>query len=268
MNKKLTFFTLAVIYTAFMAVLFLQLWLRVSPIVLLVLIAANIGTLWYFMLQLFPLGDLITKLFLSTIYILVCMLTLLFFPTLGFYAKVSFILVTAGLLHGLLLSTNIYIVSKRQGEPIPLLQPAKTIIFLILVMSTFLGSTILYKIHFLYSFPAAYLIILGLLFYLFYYSLFSSSVWFFNADVIGEEDISYSRIVHRLKLFSAVVLAELAVALSFIPLESFGRAVILGGIVYVLINLVQNYITHKVNLRFGIESVIVITFVYFIVSFL
>ena len=193
-----------------------------------------------------------------------------FFPTLGYYSRAVYILVTSAGLYMLLLAVNVYIVSEKREGSIPLLQPAKVIAYLAFVMAVFLASTIIYKLEWFTNYPVYNLFSKFLLFGVFYSLLFKYTSWVFISEggVGGEAfNTEDEQLLRRLQIFAVICLTEFSLVLMFFPFEAFGRAVILGGTVYYINNFIQNYIAHKVNWKFLIEIIGALTIIYTLVYF-
>lgn len=207
---------------------------------------------------------------------------LFFFPALGVTAKIFFIFMTSALSYFLLLAINVYGVIERRGEIIPLLQPAKMVVFIAFVMVIFLGSTEIYKFLFFINYPLINLAIKICFFAAFYFVMIFFSEWFlFGPTIKGEGDAGEqanqyrigrstpnSRDENSLKVLSVWVLFITAVFINFFPFEDFGRAVLLAAVSYVLVNYTQNYISHKLTDKFLLGSALLLGFVYLTVLFL
>ncbi len=215
-------------------------------------------------------SQLKSKLIFVSIVIFFAYFLLWFFPTLGSYSRIVYIIASAVGLYMLLLAVNVYVVSERREDSIPLLQPAKVITYLAFVVTVFLASTIIYKIELFTAYPTYNLILKIILFGIFYSVLFKNTSWVFiseggvGGEAFNNEDL---QLLHRLQIFTVVCLTQFSVVLMFFPFEAFGRAVILGGTVYYINTFIQNYLAHKVNLRFLLEVIGALTVIYILVYF-
>lgn len=193
-----------------------------------------------------------------------------FFPTLGYYSRAAYIAATSLGLYMLLLAINVYIVSEKREDSIPLLQPAKVVIYLAFVAMVFLASTIIFKLEWFTNFPVYNLLLKLFLFGIFYSVLFIYSSWVFvseggvGGETFNNEDME---LLKRLQIFAVICLTQFSFVLMFFPFEAFGRAVILGGTVYYINNFIQNYLAHKINLKFLLEIIGALSFIYLLVYF-
>ncbi len=195
-------------------------------------------------------------------------ITLYFFPSLNNLAKFSFLGMSAILLYINLLSLNIYFVSENKNQEIPLLQSARLVISISVIIAAFLGSTGIYKFNYFFINPVVLSIVQVISFYLFFAALIFSSKWlYFNEKIeIGKEEKLKFQLA-SLRRVTIVVLSQFAVVLMFFPFEDFGRGLILGTLVYIALNLFQAFISRNINRRLLFESAFVAAFVYLLVYF-
>ena len=193
-----------------------------------------------------------------------------FFPSLN---MASIIIYIAGVTLGVylnLLAINIYNVSEKADKAIPLLQAAKLVIFIALILIVFLLSTITYKIYFdnlsaLLNLIAQLILFLGI-----YFALFRSIInWFFYEDKAGEYKAKNMLVsVESLRRFMVIYLIQMSFVLMFTRLEDFGRGLFLAANMYILVSFVQAVIGRTLNRRFFIESVSILLLIYLIIFYL
>ena len=210
--------------------------------------------------------------FFKIVFVSICafssMMILDAFPNLGLYPKLAYITMSSFGLYLLLLSVNIYIVSEASEEMIPLLQPAKSVVYAYQLMSVFFSSIIIYKFA---PYAESPLISLGLqlaCFLVFYFLLFRSIRWFYmmEGNLISPE--MKASTITRLSLFAYVFLVEVSILLAFYPLEDFARAMLVAGALFITSNVINGYLMHKVTTRLLIDSLLILAFLYLITNFL
>lgn len=271
LTKKLSFILISIIYAALLAVSYILLpldefkYLRVLSVsVLLVVVSFLLIKVYGYT------SHLKSKIVFLSLLVFFAYYLLAFFPTLGYYIQAVYIVLTAVGLYMLLLSINVYVVSERRGDSIPLLQPAKVLAYLAFVVTVFLASTIIYKIEWFTSYPLYNLLIKLFLFGGFYTTLFKYSSWVFiseggvGGETFNSEDM---QLLKRLQIFAVICLTQFSAVLMFFPFEAFSRAVILGGTVYYINTFIQNYLAHKIDLRFLIEVIGALGFIYLLIYF-
>jgi hypothetical protein len=271
LTKKLAFFLISLIYGASVAVSYLFLQFDdhkslLASLSIIVLVAIN-----FLLVKVYGYNNFIkSKMIFISLLVFFGYFLLAFFPTLGQYSRIAYIAATSIGLYMLLLAVNVYIVSERREDSIPLLQPAKVVTYLAFVATVFLASTIIYKLEWFIAYPTYNLLIKIFLFGLFYSLLFLNTSWVFiseggvGGETFNSEDM---QLLHRLQIFAIVCLTQFSLVLMFFPFEAFGRAVILGGTVYYINTFMQNYISHKLNLKFLIEVILALSFIYLLVYF-
>lgn len=208
-------------------------------------------------------------------YILASGLFLKFFANLGVLPKITFLVIISTLAYLIQLGLNVYIITERRSESIPLIQPARTVVFMGLAVTVFLATTIIYKILWFESTPIINSGIKIMLFGGFFYTLFRSLGWFLTNEGVGggvgrsEHAIALEYdTIWRLSRFAGINLTQISVALMFFPLEDFSRGVFLASLMYIMINAIHAYLGHKVTWRLGFESLLIATFSYILVIFL
>lgn len=190
------------------------------------------------------------------------------FPNLSEYFMLAFLLVFAGLIYALLLAFNVYLVAEKYNESIPLIQPARLIIFICTVLCSFLFATVTYKIRLFNDLPLVNLFLKSILFLVFYYLMFYTIRWFFLDEKIGELKEKNVIKIESVSLFAVLAITQLAIILLYFPYESYAAAIVLSVTAYVFVNLIQKLLIHKVNLRYILESASLILLSLFIAYFI
>lgn len=215
------------------------------------------------------------KILFFSYYILAAGLFLKFFSSLGWIPKITLLAMMSLLAYLIQLGLNVYIITERRSEAIPLIQPARTVVFIGLAITVFLSTTIVYKILWFESYPVVNSIIKSILFLGFFYTLFRSLGWFLSNEGVGvgtEKSASVIAVeydtIWRLSRFAGVTLTQVAVVMMFTPVEDFSRGVFLASLMYVAINAIHAYLGHKVTWRLGVESLITAVFAYVLINFL
>src|SRR3989344_136400 len=192
---------------------------------------------------------------------------LYFFTSLNTLFVIIYITATAFGFYLNLLALNIYNISEKTNKPLPLLQAAKLVIFIALILIVFLCSTVIYKINFSYVGGMGSTFIQLVLFSFLYLALFNSIIeWFFSEDKIGElktRNILVS--IGSLRTFAVLYLSQLSLVLMFTRLEDFGRGLFLAANTYVLVNFIQVIINRTLNKRFFIESISILLVIYILI---
>jgi drug/metabolite transporter superfamily protein YnfA len=271
LTKKNVFILISIIYAGILSLSYFVLPIDDYRYTLWIAVLVLLALVNYLLIGIYEYNDYLkSKLVFISLIVLFGYFLLGFFPTLGNYSRAAYILGTSIGLYMLLLSANVYIVSEKREGSIPLLQPAKVIAYLAFVMSVFLASTIIYKLEWFTGYPVYNLAGKFLLFGIFYALLFKYTSWVFISEggVGGEAfNAEDEQLLRRLQIFAVVCLTEFSLVLTFFPFEAFGRALILGGVVYYINSFIQNYIAHKVNLKFTIEIIAALTLIYTLVYF-
>lgn len=183
---------------------------------------------------------------------------LYYFPNLGMAAKIFHIFAATIWTYLLLLAINIFIVSQKTETLIPLIQPAKVVVFISIIITVFFGSTQIYKLP-VFENNSTFGLIARIFWFLIYYYFFTKSLnWVLSSYSIEKIGERVSNSIRKLETLIAVVLFEVSVILLFIPLESFARGIILSGVTYVLFTYATQVLGHKVKLSFYIESGLII----------
>ena len=159
-----------------------------------------------------------------------------FFPHLSIWFRVVFWIGFGVVFYLILLVLNILFVAGRRGD-LPLIRPAKTALFFAEILTAFFGFSIIFKGVSFLALQGFLVVVLSLLLGLVFFSGF-------QLDGSGL----------RGSIFQGGVLITWAavqsfVALSFIPLKSFSRALCLAVVFYVLLGVAREYIEHRLNKR-------------------
>jgi hypothetical protein len=201
---------------------------------------------------------------------LVTFLFLYFFPSLNVLPIIIFILFVSLGFYLNLLALNIYNISEKAEKALPLLQAAKLVVFIAIILIVFLASTVIYKIYFPQLGNWASLFLQLIFFFLSYLFLFNSIMeWFFYEDKVGELKARNMLVsVDSLRTFAIVYLTQLSLVLMFTRLEDFGRGLFLAANTYVLVTFIQVVISRSLNRRFLLESLSILSVIYIIIYYL
>ena len=158
------------------------------------------------------------------------------FPHLSIWFRVVFWLGFGAVFYLLLLVLNILFVAGRRGD-LPLIRPAKTALFFAEILTAFFGFSIIFKGVSFLALQSFLVVILSLLLGLVFFSGF-------ELDSSGL----------RGSLFQGGALITWAaiqsfMALSFVPLKSFSRALCLAVVFYMLLGVAREYVEHRLNKR-------------------
>lgn len=268
MNKKLTFSIISLIYGGGIALFYLLTFFS-GPIIMagfilfLVLVASIL--LW----RIYESRVIIPKLIYLFLYLFGGFYFMYYFPGLNPVIIAVYAAFLAFSTYLLLLAMNVYIVTEKRGEIIPLMQPAKVVTYVSFVAVAFMVATMIYKLNWFVGSPEINLITKTLAFLFFYMALFKSSKWFFISEGVGAVALNKDDLVllNRLGIFGVAVLTQVSIILMFFPFEAYGRAVIIGAVAYFLNSFTQVYLTHKIGLKFALESVLALVIVYILVYF-
>lgn len=197
------------------------------------------------------------------------MVFLSYFPALSFYPKVLYLLLLSVGFYLLLLAINVFIVSGEIGTSIPLMQPARVIVSITFILLVFFAETIIYKLEILSMYPYLNLAIKLILFFLFAHALFRSISWYIvdGYNKIGQFSVDINRVGLSIN-FSFLILAEVAVMLSFVPMESYGKALILAAHAYVNLMFSQLYSRHLFTFNEGSKFFGILASIYLLVYFI
>lgn len=161
------------------------------------------------------------------------------FPRIPLWFKFVFLLGFFFSFYLFLLVLNIFFVVRKKGG-IPLLRPAKTALFLLTVLTFFLGSSVLLKGVPLFS---AQLTILALLSFALGLSLF----FFFSPG----ESLNTSRVLASLLI--SFLVAQSFISLSFFPQKSFFRALSLTAAFYAFLGAGEAYLFHRLEKKIALD---------------
>lgn len=209
----------------------------------------------------------------KTIYLyifLTCAFLLPFdFPNITEYYKIIYYLVVSLQFYILLLAFNIYSVSEKYSEAIPLLQPARLVIYVTTVSLSFLFATIVYKVDIFSSLPLVNLVLKMILYFGFFYILFRSLHWFFVEDnEIGEVRNRKMVRYNSIMMYASVVLAQFSFILLFFPYEAFAAGIVVSALTYVGLSIIQGFLSHKLNNKLLFEYAGIIGVILFIAYFI
>lgn len=197
--------------------------------------------------------EFLTLLALPALFTLAVGSILAFFPNFSAAFRALILgLYTLGM-YLMLLAENIFNVGRER--PIPLLKAASTVSFLLTLLTAFLLFTALYKA----AFPV---FLQWLLLFLIVFLLAFQSLW---TVVLG------AKLETRLLWasgFLALSLGELAVVLSFLPLESFFRALALSTGFYVFLGTSFHYFKRTLKSQVFLEYAAVVVLVVLVLALL
>ena len=159
-------------------------------------------------------------------------------------------------------------VSERQDENIPLLEPSKVMVSISQVVTVFFMSLIVYKSIFFINSGLTDLIFKIFLFSGLFFLLIKTSKWFFFAGRAGEDAKKDSDAASAFGLLEVLLLSQLAWVLTLYPYEDIGRSALLAGFYYVSNNFILSYLNHRVTVRTYIESVVLLGVIFFLIFFL
>ncbi|OGC55642.1 hypothetical protein A2797_01080 [candidate division WWE3 bacterium RIFCSPHIGHO2_01_FULL_48_15] len=188
--------------------------------------------------------EIVTLLLLPAILVAGASLNQYFFPNLHLVFKLGSWLSFFSIFYLLLLSLNIFRVERVKKESIPLEKVAKPAIFLFSFLAMFLLLTVLYKL-------ALGVVFSTLVVFLISFVLSLNFFWFLTLSNLFER---------RFFLGAAVVaggLAQVSLAFSFFPWESFLRALSEGVFFYSMLGIARAYYERHLRYRIVIEYIIV-----------
>lgn len=165
----------------------------------------------------------------------------LFFPNLNIYFRGLFFLAAAVSFYVTFLTLNVFTVVLTQEEVhVPLLRAAVTVASLLFSLTLFLIYTIIYKYSTIFAIQSAIIFIITFLLNRFY---------FWSATL--ETPVAFEKEA----FMSALIVFEVSLGLSFLPIEAFFRGFALVGVVYVingiLLGRLKHTLTRKVQLEYG-----------------
>lgn len=173
-----------------------------------------------------------------------------FFPNLHLAFKIgswsSFFLI----FYILLLSLNIFRVERMKEEEIPLEKVAKPAIFLFSFLAMFLLLTVVYKL-------ALGVVFSTLIVFFFSFILSLNFFWFLTLSNLFEQRFFLGATI------VAVGLAQVSLAFSFFPWESFLRALSEGVFFYALLGVARAYYEEHLRYRIVVEYIVVALAVFF-----
>src|SRR5688572_13536794 len=131
LTKKLAFILISIIYAATLGLSYLVLQIDDYRYVGIIASAILLIAINFLLIKIYGYNSYLkSKIIFLSLIIFFGYYLLEFFPTLGYYSRVAYIAITSIGLYMLLLAVNVYIVSEKREDSIPLLQPAKVIIYL------------------------------------------------------------------------------------------------------------------------------------------
>lgn len=243
--KKAEFIILSAINFLFGSVVYL--WLDPLPIVYLVLAIIAINSfIWYRFFKIYKNNLVIPKLIFITLYLTGSLILLYLFPNLNLIVKAFYLLFLSGSLYILMLATNIFVASEKVEEFFPLIQPAKVVVFILLLLSVFNWSNVAYKLPFLFKFEGLFAFSMQIFLLIIVFTLlFMFSGWFILGGWVGDATENLVFTLRRGQLSIIIILVQTSVVLSFFPYEDFGRGMVLSAVTYSLVSLVGSYLSHK-----------------------
>lgn len=193
------------------------------------------------------------------------LLVLTFFPHFSHLFRFLFVMIWAGSFDSCLLSENVFLVAQERGVAIPLVRPAQTFSLLLTLLTTFLLLTGIYKapLNFFLQALLSFIVV----FFLAWQNLVGQWLTFepgppaggFGGQAVGKKAAIAA-------LGAALVVAELALGLSFWPQKSFFRALALTTAFYVILGTYLHLVNHTLNRRILGEYLGVAAVAYLLVS--
>jgi len=267
LSKKLSFISISALYIVISILLNLEFLKGKYSFIMLGSLTISFY-IWIIFKRIYSRRMDFLKILFIEIYFITTIFFLYFFPSLGILARIGYILSTGIFSYFMMLAINVYEVSQKQFENIPLLQPAKLVIFISSILMVFAASTVIYKFNIFDNSGLLNLVSQVVVFILFFGLLIFSLQWFFWAEIIGEDIENLSQISWRLSIFSVLLLVQAAIALAFYPFEAIGRGVMLASLAYVVIGYVQSYLSHRLDSKFLRDSLIMLVIIYLFVYFI
>ncbi len=186
-----------------------------------------------------------------------------YFENIGLASRlVYYFLISTGL-YFLLLSFNVYLVAEKVNESLPLIQPARLVVFLSLIISVFIFSTVNYKFHYFQNIPVINFSVKSLFFVIYFYFLFSTIRWLFIDEKVGEFSEKEFQKIRSVSLLSTVCMSQIAVSLMFFPFESFAMGMIMAVSSYIFINIIQGLIRHRITFTYILGSIFLVVLTVF-----
>jgi len=230
--------------------------------------AFALGIIAYIFIKLYDDTRIVPKLVIYGLYFISATMFLGFFSNLGIYPKLIYILFTTVLSYLFLISINVFFVSEKKGEKIPLIEAAHVIVSISIVIIVFLGSTNIYKLPIFLDLPLVNLVSKTVLFAVFYFVLLKNFKWFFLMNRAGEITDELIAKVQGLISIEMIFLTEISLVLCFFPFEDFGRGAFIAVTTYIANNFIQNHLNHKLNNKFLLESITVFIVIYLFIYLL
>lgn len=197
--------------------------------------------------------EFLTLLILPSFFTLAIGAILAFFPNFSLTFRTLILGLYAFSFYLMLLAENIFNVGRER--PIPLLKAASTVSFLLTLLTAFLLFTALYKA----AFP---IFLQWFLLFLIVFLLAFQSLWTVVLGIKLETRLLWA------SGFLALGLLELAVVLSFLPLESFFRALALSTGFYVFLGIAFHYFKRTLGSQVFLEYAAVVALVVLILAIL
>lgn len=225
-------------------------------------IFAVIALMWFGFIRLYDDTVIIPKLVILSLYLLLGSLFVLFFPNLGVLSQVILVAGLSLFFYFSLLAVNVHVVVSRIDENIPLLQPAIAVSFMTIVLTVFLGTTVIYKLPFFLEEGLVNLGMKGLFFVIFFQIVLFRLSWIFG------ENNRVGQIPKSAVNIGKIGLPILAIALTLFPFEDLGRGMFLATVSYIILNFTSQYLHHDLKKSFWIESIGLITAIYTLIYLL
>jgi len=203
---------------------------------------------------------MIDKLIYVGMFISFANLLLFNYPNINFGLKVLIVIVVSIFLYALFIAFNVYLVSEKLNEVIPLIQPARLVVIICTVVLAFISANVIYKLPFFINYPMLNLAFKVLLFAIYNYLIFYTIRWFFLESKIGDNRQKNIEKVDSVAGMAILFNTQLAFFLTLFPFEAFASAVILMSGSYISINLIQNIFNHKVEFKNILEYTLLFVF--------
>lgn len=177
------------------------------------------------------------------------------YPNLNLILKLIMVVVLNTFLYSILVAFNIYLVSEKLNEIIPLIQPARLVVVVCTIVLAFVSANVIYKVNIFMSIPVLNLGFKVFLFAIYNYLIYYTIRWFFLESKIGENRKKNMQKVDSVASMAVLFNTQLAFIITIYPFEAFAGSIILMVASYISINLIQNIFDHKVELKNILEYV-------------
>jgi len=197
------------------------------------------------------LSNLLPVLSLPVLFSVASSLVFVFFPTLSIIFKSAFAILVGISFYFILIALNVFLVVEQREKAFPLIRPAQVVLTILDVFAAFLIITAIYKSQFNFLIQSVVLFML----------IFGLSKQFFWAQNL---ELSLKKKFFVESTLASLLVFEVASALSFVPIESFFRSLIITSVFYVNLGFFQHLIRHSLTKRIMVEYGLVVVIVVFL----